>query len=97
MKLNLKKSLILIFCTTILFLSGLNSACNKAESIFIPINDTEYSINAITTSVKWTFETQDHVYSTPVIADLDGDGQQEIVFGCQDNTVYCIDGEKKEC
>jgi len=31
------------------------------------------------------------VYSSPAVADLDGDEKAEIVFGCCDGKVYALD------
>ncbi len=40
--------------------------------------------------LRWTVETQDWVYSTPVCGDLNGDGRSEVVFGSHDGKLRCV-------
>jgi hypothetical protein len=39
---------------------------------------------------KWKFETGDKIRSSPVIADIDGDGQAEIIVGSYDRKIYSL-------
>jgi hypothetical protein len=59
------------------------------------------ALNGLTGQVVWTFDTQDWlnhnpdgwldgVFSTPAIADIDGDGQYEITFGAWDQCLYLL-------
>ncbi|MEM2282818.1 MAG: LamG-like jellyroll fold domain-containing protein, partial [Candidatus Hadarchaeales archaeon] len=49
-------------------------------------------------SVLWTFSTPGNVYGSPAVADVDGDGKPEVVFGCLDGKVYIRNGEDgSEC
>ncbi len=61
------------------------------------------AVNAQTGAQKWIFDTQDWlnhapngftdpVFSSPTIADLDHDGDQEIVFGAWDQCIYMLNG-----
>jgi len=38
----------------------------------------------------WNFTTGAEVYSTPTAADVDGDGEEDIVFGSFDSTLYVV-------
>ena len=38
------------------------------------------------------FVTEDRVYSSPAVADVDYDGQVEVYFGSWDYKIYCVDG-----
>lgn len=60
------------------------------------------ALNGLNGGELWTFDTQDWldhnpdgwrdgVFSTPAVGDLDGDGDQEIVFGSWDQCVYLLD------
>ena len=40
---------------------------------------------------KWSFKTGHSVRSSPAIADVDGDGQLEVIIGSCDDNVYCLD------
>ena len=40
--------------------------------------------------VLWRFSTQNPVYSSPAIVDLNGDNYPEVVFGSTDGYVYCL-------
>ena len=50
----------------------------------------DYSLQAISVTLDWSFETNDYIASSPSVADLDQDGQLEILFGSTDNKFYCI-------
>ncbi len=42
--------------------------------------------------MEWSFETGGPVFSSPAVADVDGDGSLEVVVGSLDNRTYCLDG-----
>lgn len=45
--------------------------------------------------IKWTFDTNDASFGQSAAADIDGDGKNEIVFGCyrNDSMVYALNAE----
>ncbi|MCL4219001.1 MAG: VCBS repeat-containing protein, partial [Candidatus Hydrogenedentes bacterium] len=44
--------------------------------------------------LEWTYTTGGKIYASPLIADLDGDGSQEIIVcASRDHRVLCLDGE----
>ena len=47
--------------------------------------------------LKWSFQTTEEIDSFATIADLDGDGQPEIIFGANDNFLHVLrsDGSEK--
>ncbi len=60
------------------------------------------ALNGVNGAELWTFDTQDWlnhhpdgwrdgVFSTPAIADINGDGQLEITFGAWDQCIYLLD------
>jgi hypothetical protein len=40
--------------------------------------------------LKWKYGTAGYVISSPVVADLNGDGEQEIIVGSLDGKLYCL-------
>ncbi len=53
---------------------------------------TLYCLNGSDGTEKWSFATGSWTSSSPAIADVDEDGDKEVVFGCNDYNVYCLDG-----
>jgi len=45
---------------------------------------------------KWVFDAHSPLLSSAAIADIDGDGLMEVVFGTKDGAVYCLDHEARE-
>lgn len=47
------------------------------------------------TSIQWRFDTKDASFGQSAAADIDGDGQLEIVFGCyrNDSNIYALNAE----
>ncbi len=43
-------------------------------------------------SILWSFSTNTRIYSSPAIADLDGDGLNDVVFGTNRPEVYALRG-----
>jgi len=43
-------------------------------------------------NVRWTFGTGSRIFSAPIVADINGDGIIEIVFGSDDNQLYAVRG-----
>ncbi|NHJ49698.1 MAG: PQQ-binding-like beta-propeller repeat protein [Asgard group archaeon] len=75
-------SIFLVFCILLKF-----NFTNEIK------DDSDFSddlqINA-SMSQKWAFDTGNFIESTPAAADLNADGYLEIVFGSNDNKIYCI-------
>ncbi len=44
---------------------------------------------------KWSYNSKSFLLSSPVVADIDGDGKKEIIFGTKDGKIYSIDVEGK--
>ncbi|MHA1636782.1 MAG: outer membrane protein assembly factor BamB family protein, partial [Candidatus Thorarchaeota archaeon] len=82
---NRKKALAL---TTIFFI-----CCGFAFS-FVYLLQEEQAPDIQTDDIDtlWSYMTGDIVESSAAIADIDGDGQQEVVIGSSDNFVYAFDG-----
>ena len=53
-------------------------------------SDVDLQPDALNIYQKWSFDTDDDVESTPSAFDLDGDGFLEVVFGSNDNKIYCL-------
>ncbi len=53
------------------------------------------NINAFSQDISWYFDTDDSAFGQSAMADIDGDGKLEIVFGCyrNDSHVYAINAE----
>jgi len=63
----------------------------------LPENETNtFSINAVTVSESWSFETSGSVESSPTIADIDKDGNYEVLIGSEDNYLYCLNSTGDE-
>jgi len=41
-------------------------------------------------NLLWRYEVGDDVWAEPVIGDIDGDGEKEVIAGSSDNYVYCL-------
>jgi len=41
--------------------------------------------------LKWRFDSQSHLLASPTIADLDGDGREEVLLGTYDGRLICLD------
>jgi outer membrane protein assembly factor BamB len=53
----------------------------------------DYSPQTISVTLDWSFETDGYIASSPSIADLNADGQLEILFGSTDSKFYCLDSD----
>ena len=54
-------------------------------------------LNGVTGDVEWSILTggaQPQVPGSPAVADVDGDGDNEIFIGAADGYLYCIDGDE---
>ncbi|MBD3190300.1 MAG: PQQ-binding-like beta-propeller repeat protein, partial [Candidatus Heimdallarchaeota archaeon] len=45
---------------------------------------------ALGVTEEWGYQTGSDVYSSPAVADLDGDGTLEVLVGSDDDTLYCL-------
>ena len=66
-----------------------------AEEKLLLFGSESGSIQAISESGKpqWQFKAKGAVRTTPLVADINGDGKEEIVFGSIDKTLYAIRGD----
>jgi outer membrane protein assembly factor BamB len=68
------------------------------EVVIGSFDDKVYCLRGSDGAKKWEFPTGGDVYSSPAVADCDGDGKMEVVIGSNDRKVYCLrgsDGTKK--
>lgn len=49
-----------------------------------------YSINGRDGKILWKYQTKISICSSPAIGDINNDGKQEIVFGCDNGKVYAL-------
>jgi len=53
-----------------------------------------YAGEAVEPRLEWSFETKGKIYASPILADLDGDGVDEVVVcASRDRRVLCLDGQ----
>lgn len=64
-----------------------SSATIEGDRIWIGAGDSLHAVDLGTGAVLWTFETEDTVTSTPLLAD------GRVVFGSFDGRVYAVDAE----
>jgi len=74
---------------------------------FIPINPSSasqeesetqiiFSPNTITPSESWVFNTSGAIYTSPAFYDVNYDRNLEIIFGSNDNFIYCVNSSGHE-
>lgn len=53
------------------------------------------TLNAQTPSVLWSFDTNDNAFGQSAMADLNNDGEQNVVFGCHknDGMIYALNSD----
>lgn len=54
------------------------------------LNNKVYAYNAKTQQLLWTHALNNVVYHGSAVADLDKDGKAEIIIGCYNDTLYCL-------
>lgn len=64
---------------------GSDAGFLHALTLVLPPGDTE---NLAAYLPGWPKELGDEIFSSPVVGDVDGDGQLEIVVGCDDGRLY---------
>lgn len=52
-----------------------------------------YAYRAKDQKLLWTYAVNDVMYHGTAVGDLDKDGKQELVVGCYNDTLYCINAE----
>lgn len=52
-----------------------------------------YAYRAKDQKLLWTYDVNDVMYHGTAVGDLDKDGKQELVVGCYNDTLYCINAE----
>ncbi len=56
-------------------------------------NNKVYAYRGDTRQILWTYALSDVVYHGTAVGDLDGDGRPELLIGCYNDTLYCLNGE----
>ncbi len=81
-----------IHCVLPIILLLITGFCNfyKVEGIKEDLSNGIFLPQAIGVYQKWNYTTADDVLSSPIFADLDKDGFQEVLVGSNDNTFYCF-------
>jgi len=69
---------------------GISNAKHLAHEYYLVQNNKIVKNSSF--NQKWNFQTQDFVDSFPTIADINNDGDVEVIFGSWDNYIYCLDG-----
>jgi PKD repeat protein len=54
-------------------------------------NPNLYCLSTVNGTIEWVFETTEHIWGQPTIADLEQDGYAEILFGCYDDFLYVLE------
>ena len=65
----------------------------KLEAVCVSDIDA-YEVHALsfdTNTTEWTFYAGYYVHSLPVVEDIDGDGELEVIFGCYNHQIYALD------
>lgn len=57
------------------------------------VDNKIYAYNGANHSLMWSYPTRDYIYHGSTVGDLDHDGKPELVLGCYNDTLYCINGE----
>ena len=67
----------------------------KAEDQAGNEDDNSYNVSGASSMMQtvWTHEFAANLESSPTVADLDSNGVQDVVFGCDDGAVYSLDGD----
>ncbi|MEF8879043.1 MAG: PQQ-binding-like beta-propeller repeat protein [Candidatus Thermoplasmatota archaeon] len=63
--------------------------------LYVPATVNSNYISCIDTengNELWNFTTGDEIHSSPAIADIDNDGETEVIIGSDNDFVYCLDG-----
>jgi len=73
------------------FQSGTTNS--QAEAIVYEIHAKLNFTQEMGVSLKWSYDTGSAfgIVSSPIYADLNKDGQLEVLFGARDNYLYCLD------
>lgn len=58
-----------------------------------PDSNAVYAYRASDQSLLWKYHVSDVMYHGTAVADLDNDGLPELVIGCYNDTIYCINGD----
>ena len=64
-------------------------------SSFVAAKPGIWALDAITGEYQWKAESLLQTYQSTVVADLDGDGSQEVLFADKNTSVYCADAQGK--
>lgn len=55
-----------------------------------------FAIDALTGKLLWKAESKMQSYNSTAVADLEGDGSSEILFGDKNTRLYCLDAKGKQ-
>jgi outer membrane protein assembly factor BamB len=58
-------------------------------------NPNLYCLSTEDGTIEWIFETSDHIWGQPTIADIEQDGLAEVIFGCYDDYLYVLENAYK--
>jgi len=64
--------------------------CSLLFNIIIPFESNAFIENSIF-EFKWSFDAKDSIDSSPLLFDLELDGEYEVLFGSNDKKFYCLD------
>jgi outer membrane protein assembly factor BamB len=61
---------------------------------FVGSNDDKiHCVSGEDGSEIWTYTAGDDIHTGVCLADVDGDGLYEVLFGCNDNYLYCLESD----
>jgi outer membrane protein assembly factor BamB len=99
---NMKKvQICFIFIITLIFTitylttyrDGQITSLGSVQDIASVYQQNESTLTAITPPLLWKYRTEGTVTSSPALADVDGNGELDIIFGSGDSKLYAANGK----